>query len=123
MTNPVKSYAAHDLLTDPSPHLKIKRRSPGPKDVAIEILFCGICHSDLHYTHNDGPTSCRRCTRRARPRYRGACEDGRRRCYEAQDRRPGGGGLPGRFGSHLPQLPKRAGELLPEPDFHLRFSR
>jgi uncharacterized zinc-type alcohol dehydrogenase-like protein len=28
--------------------LKIKRREPGPRDVAIDILFCGVCHSDLH---------------------------------------------------------------------------
>jgi len=26
----------------------IERRQPGPTDVAIEILFCGVCHSDLH---------------------------------------------------------------------------
>jgi uncharacterized zinc-type alcohol dehydrogenase-like protein len=25
-----------------------ERRDPGPTDVAIEILFCGVCHSDLH---------------------------------------------------------------------------
>jgi uncharacterized zinc-type alcohol dehydrogenase-like protein len=24
------------------------RRDPGPKDVKIEIIFCGVCHSDLH---------------------------------------------------------------------------
>jgi alcohol dehydrogenase (NADP+) len=28
--------------------LAIERREPGPRDVAIEILFCGVCHSDLH---------------------------------------------------------------------------
>jgi uncharacterized zinc-type alcohol dehydrogenase-like protein len=27
---------------------QISRRAPGPTDVAIEILFCGVCHSDLH---------------------------------------------------------------------------
>jgi uncharacterized zinc-type alcohol dehydrogenase-like protein len=31
----------------------IARRDPGEKDVQIEILFCGICHSDLHYAHNE----------------------------------------------------------------------
>ncbi|QLQ26115.1 MAG: NAD(P)-dependent alcohol dehydrogenase [Dechloromonas sp.] len=52
MTTQVKSYAAHSA-TDPLGPFDINRRSPGPDDVAIEILFCGICHSDLHYTHND----------------------------------------------------------------------
>lgn len=28
--------------------LEIERRAPGPKDVAIDILYCGVCHSDLH---------------------------------------------------------------------------
>jgi len=31
----------------------IPRRDPGPDDVQIEILFCGICHSDLHYSRNE----------------------------------------------------------------------
>ncbi len=52
MTTQVKSYAAQSA-TDSLAPFAIKRRSPGPDDVAIEILFCGICHSDLHYTHND----------------------------------------------------------------------
>ena len=30
-----------------------ERRDPGPKDVAIEILFCGVCHSDLHTARNE----------------------------------------------------------------------
>jgi uncharacterized zinc-type alcohol dehydrogenase-like protein len=29
------------------------RRDPGPKDVAIEILYCGVCHSDLHTVRNE----------------------------------------------------------------------
>jgi alcohol dehydrogenase (NADP+) len=28
--------------------LAIERRDPGPRDVSIEILYCGVCHSDLH---------------------------------------------------------------------------
>lgn len=31
----------------------IARRDPGERDVQIEILFCGICHSDLHYARNE----------------------------------------------------------------------
>src|ERR1700744_6411723 len=27
----------------------LDRRSPGARDVVIEILFCGVCHSDYHY--------------------------------------------------------------------------
>ncbi len=29
------------------------RRDPGPDDVAIEIRYCGVCHSDLHIAQND----------------------------------------------------------------------
>src|ERR1700722_19174839 len=31
----------------------IERRDPGEHDVQIEILFCGICHSDLHQARNE----------------------------------------------------------------------
>jgi uncharacterized zinc-type alcohol dehydrogenase-like protein len=30
-----------------------QRRDPGPTDVAIEILYCGVCHSDLHTARNE----------------------------------------------------------------------
>src|SRR5689334_17010071 len=33
--------------------ITIPRREPQPKDVQIEILFCGICHTDVHFVHND----------------------------------------------------------------------
>jgi len=33
--------------------MDIQRRAVGPKDVAIEILYCGVCHSDLHTARND----------------------------------------------------------------------
>ena len=37
------------------PHT-ISRRDPGPRDVAISIEFCGICHSDIHYLRGEwGP--------------------------------------------------------------------
>jgi uncharacterized zinc-type alcohol dehydrogenase-like protein len=36
------------------PH-SIDRRAPGPKDVALDILFCGVCHSDLHTARGDWP--------------------------------------------------------------------
>jgi uncharacterized zinc-type alcohol dehydrogenase-like protein len=35
----------------PLAYTTIARRDPG--DVQIEILFCGICHSDLHQVRNE----------------------------------------------------------------------
>ena len=31
----------------------IQRRDPNASDVQIEILFCGVCHSDLHYARDE----------------------------------------------------------------------
>src|SRR3954451_4122908 len=39
--------------TSPLASTKIKRRDPTDRDVQIEILFCGICHSDLHSVRNE----------------------------------------------------------------------
>jgi uncharacterized zinc-type alcohol dehydrogenase-like protein len=33
--------------------LRFERRSPGPKDIEINILYCGVCHSDLHTVRNE----------------------------------------------------------------------
>ena len=33
--------------------LTIERREPGPFDVAIDILYCGICHSDVHQVRDE----------------------------------------------------------------------
>lgn len=33
--------------------MQIKRRSPQPHDIEIEILYCGVCHSDLHTVRNE----------------------------------------------------------------------
>ena len=30
-----------------------ERRDPGPKDIQIDIQFCGVCHSDLHQARNE----------------------------------------------------------------------
>lgn len=43
----VKAFAAQSATT-PLALTNIERRAVGPDDVAIEILFCGVCHSDLH---------------------------------------------------------------------------
>ena len=42
-----KAYAAQSATTPLAPHA-IDRREPGPADVALTILYCGVCHSDLH---------------------------------------------------------------------------
>ncbi len=39
--------------TSPLAPAVIERRGPTETDVQIEILFCGICHSDLHYSRNE----------------------------------------------------------------------
>jgi D-arabinose 1-dehydrogenase-like Zn-dependent alcohol dehydrogenase len=38
--------------------LTIKRRNPTPHDVEIEILYCGVCHSDLHTARKSGTARC-----------------------------------------------------------------
>ena len=51
-TTPARAYAASGATSPLAPH-GINRREPGPTDVAIEILYCGICHSDLHSVRNE----------------------------------------------------------------------
>ena len=46
-----KAYSAASAASGLAP-TKIKRREPTDRDVQIEILFCGICHSDLHSARN-----------------------------------------------------------------------
>ena len=47
-----KAYAAHSPTAPLGPH-SIERRQPGPTDVEIDILFCGVCHSDIHLARNE----------------------------------------------------------------------
>lgn len=47
-----KAYAAASA-TAPLAGTTIVRRDPSEHDVQIEILFCGICHSDLHFVRNE----------------------------------------------------------------------
>jgi alcohol dehydrogenase (NADP+) len=46
---------AYSATSEKSPlgSTMIVRRDPTPNDVQIEILFCGICHSDLHQVRNE----------------------------------------------------------------------
>ncbi len=47
-----KAFAASSA-TSPLASTKIARRDPKETDVQIEILFCGICHSDIHQVRNE----------------------------------------------------------------------
>ncbi len=47
-----KAYSAASP-TSPLAQTSIERRDPTESDVQIEILFCGICHSDLHQVRNE----------------------------------------------------------------------
>ncbi len=47
-----RAYAAH-AADQPLAPFAFERRQPRPDDVAIEILYCGVCHSDLHFARND----------------------------------------------------------------------
>jgi uncharacterized zinc-type alcohol dehydrogenase-like protein len=47
--------AAYSAVSATSPLVPttIPRRDPGESDVQIEVLFCGICHSDLHHVRDE----------------------------------------------------------------------
>ena len=62
-----KAYSAASA-TSPLAHTIIPRREPTPRDVQIEILFCGICHSDLHQVRNEWSSSSHGLPVRAGPR-------------------------------------------------------
>jgi len=47
-----KAYSAASA-TSPLASTTIARRDPSADDVEIEILFCGICHSDLHQVRDE----------------------------------------------------------------------
>src|SRR5258706_5387192 len=47
-----KGYAAHASSEKLSPY-NFDRREPGSKDVQIEILYCGVCHSDIHQVRDE----------------------------------------------------------------------
>ena len=48
----VKAYGAESTTADLK-EMNIERRETKPTDVEIEILYCGVCHSDLHTARND----------------------------------------------------------------------
>lgn len=51
-TTKVRAYGTKSATSSLAP-LGITRREPGPSDVEMEILFCGVCHSDLHRARNE----------------------------------------------------------------------
>jgi uncharacterized zinc-type alcohol dehydrogenase-like protein len=48
----IHAYAAESATTPLAPWT-LKRRMPGAQDVDIEILYCGVCHSDLHAVRSE----------------------------------------------------------------------
>src|SRR5205807_1584270 len=56
MTRKTPAYGVR-AAKGPVARMSIERRDPGPHDVAIEILYCGICHSDVHKVNDDWGTT------------------------------------------------------------------
>jgi uncharacterized zinc-type alcohol dehydrogenase-like protein len=52
MTTTARAYAA-TAATSPLAPTTIPRRDPTPADVELDILFCGVCHSDLHQARGE----------------------------------------------------------------------
>ena len=59
-TTKAKSYAMQSATTPLAP-LTIQRREPTPTDVELEILYCGVCHSDLHTARGEWPGTLYPC--------------------------------------------------------------
>ncbi len=49
---PTQGYAVHGP-SQPLAPFAFERRDPGPRDVVIDIRFCGICHSDVHQVRDE----------------------------------------------------------------------
>ncbi len=49
---PVNAYAAQTKTSPLAPY-NFERKEPGPHDVLIDILYCGICHSDIHQVRDE----------------------------------------------------------------------
>ncbi|GAB4169025.1 MAG: NAD(P)-dependent alcohol dehydrogenase [Wenzhouxiangellaceae bacterium] len=50
--NRIRAVGAQSPTSGLAP-MAIERRSPRPDDVVIRIDYCGICHTDIHFVHND----------------------------------------------------------------------
>ncbi len=51
MSMNVSGYAAQSATTPVAP-FDFERRDPRPDDVVIDVLYCGVCHTDIHQTRN-----------------------------------------------------------------------
>lgn len=49
---PASAYAAFDKSSPLAPHA-LERREPTARDVQFEILYCGVCHSDVHTVRSE----------------------------------------------------------------------
>lgn len=47
-----KGYSA-SAATSPLAPIDFERRDPGKSDLVLELLYCGVCHSDIHYARNE----------------------------------------------------------------------
>ena len=56
----IPAYAAFQPKSELGSH-NIERRSAGEHDVEIEILYCGVCHSDLHTARGEWPGTVYPC--------------------------------------------------------------
>jgi uncharacterized zinc-type alcohol dehydrogenase-like protein len=52
MSKTVKAYAANSATTPLKPS-QVERRECGATDIQLEILYCGVCHSDIHFARNE----------------------------------------------------------------------
>ncbi|KQM17135.1 hydroxyacid dehydrogenase [Sphingomonas sp. Leaf24] len=60
MTTPAQGYAAQSADSKLAP-FSFERRDPQPNDVAIDIHYCGVCHSDLHTARGEWPGTLYPC--------------------------------------------------------------
>lgn len=51
-TKTIKAYGT-EAINQPLKEMTIERRELQPNDIEFEVLYCGICHSDLHQIQND----------------------------------------------------------------------
>jgi uncharacterized zinc-type alcohol dehydrogenase-like protein len=51
-TFPARGWAAQAAGSPLAP-FAFERRTPGPRDVQLEVLYCGVCHSDLHQARDE----------------------------------------------------------------------
>jgi uncharacterized zinc-type alcohol dehydrogenase-like protein len=52
MSLPTAAYAVHSETTPLTPW-SFDRREPGAEDVLIDILYCGVCHTDIHFARGE----------------------------------------------------------------------